>query len=73
MEKPKDPKKKAKQLAKKMFAHQWRQGVEHASDKEYRNACWSAIILVDEVLKIEKNDFWKDVKKHLRRLIDGTA
>jgi hypothetical protein len=74
--KPKNPKTKAKQLARKMFSYQWRQGAEHASDKEYRNAVNCAIVVVDEILKQDKEiiagiDYWKTVKLCLIALKEG--
>ncbi len=71
MEKPKDPKKEAKRLARKMYCYQWAPGVEHATSPQYRDACRSAMVCVDEISKIKKDDFWNDVKRHLKRLIEG--
>jgi len=65
------PKQKAKDIVKRMYEHQWRD-----DNVEYRNAKNSAIVCVNEVLKVAKFydehsdqiNYWKQVKTEIKKL-----
>lgn len=71
-------KEKAKEIIGKMFDRQWRQGAFHCSDKEFRNACHCAIIMVDEILKLCVKDisdvkYWASVKIEIESFLNGKS